>query len=226
MGSRLEHVIARNITELRDENGWTQAQLAEEMRSRGFTWATNRAAQIETLRRPVSLLEFVFLSLVFQVPVERLLRPADGREGDSREMVTLPDGSTCRLVFLKQVLSGDTEPDHRQLLSAVARNPTDSDDLRKMAAKLGLNHVELASVAQHIFRRSFQDERDTRLGDVSDLTKRSAQTKRGHVSRAMLAEIADYLGEGQQRADRLDEIRRARAARFIERHVTEGGGKP
>ena len=62
-------------------------------------------------------------------------------------------------------------------------------------------------LSNHMWRRSFIAERESRLGDVSGLSKRSAQTKRGHVTRTLLADIADFLGEGQQRQDILKEIR-------------------
>jgi transcriptional regulator with XRE-family HTH domain len=199
MGSRLEHVIARNVAELRTERGWTQAELAEEMRAWGFTWATNRVTQLETLRRPVSLLEVIGLGMVFAVPATRLLG------GDDR--ITLPDGREFPLVFLREALIGG-EPERRFFTPKdYMQSEADFQELRKMAAKLGLSNPEdLATLAHKMFGHSFRDEQDVRLGDVSHLSKRSAQTKRGHVSRAMLAEVEGYLGEGKERAVKLDHL--------------------
>lgn len=214
MGTRLEHVIARTVAEMRTDRGWTQAQLAFEMRARGFMWATNRVAQLETLRRPVSLLEVIALAMVFNVPVKRLL--------DGDDWIALPDGGQVSLFVLREALTGDVPPLTRSVMSdASARDQEDHlvdfEDLRKMAAKLGLDvPSDLEAFAYRIFGLGFQNERARRLGDVSGLSKRSAQTKRGHVSRALLAEIADYLGEGQQRLDRINALHTTTEA-------TEGG---
>jgi transcriptional regulator with XRE-family HTH domain len=202
MGSRLEHVIARNVAELRADRGMTQADLAKEMRHRGFTWSPNRAAQIETLYRTVSLLEVIGLTWVFRVQVKRLLAGNDE--------ITLPDGSELPLAFLRdEALAGRTP-------TWESRRPTKQDydedrlhleELRKLAAKVGLKApVDLERIAHQVFGQGFVFEREDRLGDVKGLSKRSAQTKRGHVSRALLAELDDYLGEGEDRAAKLDEL--------------------
>lgn len=200
MGSRLEHVIARNVAELRTEHQATQPDLAEKMHAGGFGWSTNRVAQIETLRRPVSLLEVVGLARVFFVPVSRLLA------GDDE--ITLPSGGTMPLAVVRDALAGVARVEVRDVTpeeSAAYR--ADGEDVRKMAAKLGLKHPSvLETLAYRVFGQSFRAEREARLGDVSGLSKRSAQTKRGHVSRALLAAVDDYLGEGQHRLDRLKEL--------------------
>ena len=198
MGTRLEHVIARNVAELRTEHGWTQAELAREMHDWGFTWATNRVAQLETLRRPVSLLEVIGLAMVFDLPVERLL------DGDDK--IALPDGREFPLAWLrKAVIEGQPKtrfsifsPQHHLAVEA------EYQELRRMATKLGLSAPEdLDALARKVFGQPFHSEREARLGDVAGLSKRSAQTKRGHVSRALLAEVDKYLGEGPERLDRL-----------------------
>ena len=197
MGSRLEHVIARNLAELRAERGSTQTDVAEAMRRVGFRWQVNRVAQIETLRRPVALLEVVGLSRAFGVSVSRLL------SGDDE--IDLPTGTTVPLAAIRAALAGEpVSPDEWQV--AERRNAA-RDELRKVAKRLDLDWKDLSALSFTMWGgRSFFAERESRLGDVSGLSKRSAQTKRGHVTRALLADIADFLGEGQQRLDILDEI--------------------
>ena len=188
MGPRLEHVIARNVSELRTETDATQHDLAESMRERGFRWQTNRVAQIETLRRPVSLLEVVGLSRVFGVPVSRLLAGED--------KIDLPSGAAIPLSEVRAALAGEPETiSLADFVTLVA--PDDSrDDLRKVAKGLGLDAKDLQALAYSLWGQSFHHERATRLGDVSGLSKRSAQTKRGHVTRALLADVRDHLGQG------------------------------
>ena len=196
MGTRLEHVIARNVAERRTDRGWTQADLAREMHTWGFTWATNRVAQVETLRRPVSLLEVVGLAMVFDLPVVELLA------GDDK--IALPDGREFPLVFLREALIAGHPKARIFTAERYLAGEADYQDLRRMAAKLGLSAPEdLDALARKVFGQSFHAEQEARLGDVSGLSKRSAQTKRGHVSRALIADVEKYLGEGPDRLDKL-----------------------
>ena len=197
MGSRLEHVIARNVTELRTEHNATQSDLAAKMTANGFKWATNRVAQIETLHRPVALLEVVGLSHVFSVSVSRLLA------GD--EDVDLPSGETMPLKAVRDALEGKQPPPRiwTPTVEESAAHQATGEDLRKMAAKLGVRPADLDTLAYRVFGQSFRAEREARTGDVSGLSTRSAQTKRGHVSRALISDVESYLGEGPERLDRL-----------------------
>jgi len=170
------------------------------MRANGFTWSTNRVAQIETLHRPVSLLEVVGLSAVFFVPVSRLL------EGDDE--IDLPSGDTWPLSFVRDALAGPVNgvgpvEIHDATKEELEDYRVSSEDLRKMAGKLGVRWQDLDALAYRVFGQSFHAEREARTGDVLGLTKRSAQTKRGHVSRALLADVEKYLGEGPERLDKL-----------------------
>jgi hypothetical protein len=208
MGSRLEHVIARNVIELRAERrpawlpnsapgaGSTQTDLAEAMRRVGFRWQANRVAQIETLRRPVALLEVVGLSRAFGVPVSRLLSGEDE--------IDLPTGITVPLAAIRAALAG--EPVSSDDWQVAERRNAARDELRKVAKRLDLDWQDLSILSMAMWRRSFFAERESRLGDVSGMSKRSAQTKRGHVTRALLADIADFLGDDQQRMDILNEL--------------------
>jgi len=188
MGSRLEHVIARNVTELRTEQGDTQPDLAGKMRAGGFTWQTNRVAQIETLRRPVSLLEVVGLSRVFDVPVSRLLAGED--------LIDLPSGAAIPLAAVRAALAGErgTETQIRNMTPEESALHADSvDDLRKVAKGLGLDVRDLQALAYRLWGESFHSEREKRLADVSGLSKRSAQTKRGHVTRQLIKDVRTWI---------------------------------
>jgi transcriptional regulator with XRE-family HTH domain len=198
MSPRLEHVIARNVAELRAERDATQHDLAASMHDRGFRWQSNRVAQIETLRRPVSLLEIVGLSRVFGVPVSRLLAGED--------KIDLPSGAVMPLTEVIAALAGEIETVSLPEAATWLMDDPARDDLRKVAKSLGLDIKDLQTLAFRLWGVPFHAERERRLGDVSGLSKRSAQTKAGHVTRALLADIRDYLGEGKQRVDRLKEL--------------------
>lgn len=98
MVSRLEHVIARNMAEMRLERGWTQADLARRVSAFGLRWTPNRVTQLETLRRPVSLFEITALAWTFAVPLPRLLG------GD--DLVKLPAGGTVPLSRFRAAFAG------------------------------------------------------------------------------------------------------------------------
>ena len=83
--------MARNIIERRKAHGWTQADLASRMRVEGFTWQTNRVTQIETLRRPVSILELVGLSRVFGIKARALMAGDDSIELPGGTAVPIED---------------------------------------------------------------------------------------------------------------------------------------
>ena len=186
--TRLEHVIARNVIELREEKSATQSDLAEKMRKNGFAWQTNRVTQIETLRRPVSLLEVVGLSRVFHVPVGRLLEGADN--------VDMPDGTTMPLKKVRGALVADPEFVVRDATPAeIEQHKTNTDDLRKIAKRLGATVAEVDEMSYRVFGKSLFAERDQRAGDLSELSPRSAQTKRGHVTRGLIEDLRPALAQ-------------------------------
>lgn len=98
MMARLEHVMARNVARLRTSRDWTQSDLASRMSAAGFAWQTNRVTQVETLRRPLSLIETVGLCLTFGVAVDSLLTGSDEVDLKSR---SLP------MEDVRRALSGD-----------------------------------------------------------------------------------------------------------------------
>lgn len=182
---KLEHVIARAMAELRLERDWTQADLAWRMTVMGISWAPNRVSQLESLRRPISLFEVAALSWVFEVPVTRLL--------PGEQDIEAPDGQTIvPLSHIRAALTGDVtvQKSHRE---AGERQKAYLEEIRRVAKGLGLEPKALEWLARELFGRSFIDEREARLGNVADLTKHSARTKRGHATRALVGEIQRHI---------------------------------
>lgn len=184
---KLEHVIARAMAGLRIERGWTQADLAWRMTSMGVSWAPNRVSQLESLRRPVSLFEVAALSWVFEVPITALL-PGD-------QDIEAPDGKTIvPLEHIRAALTGDTTVQQAARESG-ERHKAYVEEIRRIAKGLGLEPRALEWLSRGLYGRSFIDEREARLGDVSDLSKHSARTKRGHVTRALVSELQKHLDQ-------------------------------
>lgn len=182
MHVKLEHVIARNLAELRTEVRMTQSEVAQRMRSAGLgNWQQNRVTQIETLRRPVTFLEVLVLALVFEVPLARFFCGEDD--------VELPDGHAVPLQVLRQIAEG-TVPERAWPVREAA--PA-TDELRRIAQRLEIPVGALDWLAAQIYGAAFIEEREKRLGDTSGLSQRSAQTKRGNVTRGLVAEMKGYI---------------------------------
>ena len=134
----------------------------------------------------MSLLEVVGLSSVFFVPVSRLLAGDDD--------IDLPDGSTMPLKRVRAALAGEGEVVIRDLSDDEQREyAARHDDMRKIAKRVGASVEEVDAAAYRVFGQSLFAERDERAGDLSDLPARSAQTKRGHVTRKMVEELRAYF---------------------------------
>jgi len=76
-----------------------------------------------------------------------------------------------------------------------ARDAARGDAERKAARRLGVPPLDLSVAAHGRYGRSFSDERDRRVAEEApdDATPRTLQALRGHVTRAMVAELAPAL---------------------------------
>jgi DNA-binding XRE family transcriptional regulator len=76
-----------------------------------------------------------------------------------------------------------------------AKDAARGDAERKAARKLGVPPLKLSVGAHGRYGRSFTEERDARVAEQApaDAAPRSLQALRGHVTRAMLAELAPAL---------------------------------
>jgi hypothetical protein len=89
---------------------------------------------------------------------------------------------------------GGVAVDHPQ----ASRDATD-DVLVKLAARHGVNAVDLSVAAWDTWHRGFVDERDRRVSKrvaaAGELSTRSLQAHRGHVTRELLDELLPILEE-------------------------------
>lgn len=184
--------MASNLRRFRTEAGWRQADLAGHMAATGLGWTPNRVAQVETLRRPLTLLELATLCALFRRPLTELL--AGEEEVDLPALDTMGE-STTSLAWIRGALaqgaSGQIRPPGAAAVAHVA-----TDETRKAAAKLGISTDRVEATAERLWGRSLRAERDYRAGDLSGMPSRSAQAKRGHVMRELLEELRGGLGQG------------------------------
>jgi transcriptional regulator with XRE-family HTH domain len=81
-----------------------------------------------------------------------------------------------------------------------ARDAARGDAERKAARRLGVPPLTLSVAAHGRYGRSFSDERDRRVAEQAPpgAAPRSLQALRGHVTRAMVAELAPVLEQGRK----------------------------
>ncbi|MGH8891544.1 MAG: helix-turn-helix domain-containing protein [Acidothermaceae bacterium] len=183
MPSRLEHVVAANAVQLRRNRGWTQLDLARAMAEVGMGWTPGRAQQIESFAGTLSLPEALGLCWALKVPLADLLA------GD--DQIALPGpGRSVELRAFREALAGRgaiRQPDRG------ADEAADYEEVRAKATQLQLSPEVFIELCLQRFGRSFRAERDHRAGDLANLRPRSAQVKRGHAGRAVLADLRERL---------------------------------
>jgi transcriptional regulator with XRE-family HTH domain len=103
-------IVADNLRRLRNDAGWTQAQLAEAMSGVGYDWKRITVAEVEGATRKVSLEELLALAALYGVPMATLLVPgvdylrwAGGRSLSPEDVRDLVLGTGARI--------GDHGPD-------------------------------------------------------------------------------------------------------------------
>jgi len=74
---------------MRQERGWTQQRVADEMRKRGHAWYQTTTAKVEAGDRPVTLSEAVALGRIFECGLDEMTEvevdaPPDDREHSQR----------------------------------------------------------------------------------------------------------------------------------------------
>lgn len=75
-----EAVAGRRIRRLRQELGWSQADLAQRMCKRGFSWRQTTVTKTEAADRPLGFNEAVALADVFGTPIQVLARAPEADE--------------------------------------------------------------------------------------------------------------------------------------------------
>src|SRR5262249_31938080 len=98
----MQSEIATNLSALREEAGWTQAQLAQAMTDLGFDWKRITVAEVEGADRRGSLEELLGLAALYPLPMFSLMLPSPMHEvfidfieahpDDVRELMLGPGG--------------------------------------------------------------------------------------------------------------------------------------
>jgi transcriptional regulator with XRE-family HTH domain len=82
------------------------------------------------------------------------------------------------------------------IVDTAYRAPSDAE--RHAARRLSVDPAQVRLAARALWHRDFDQERDTRIGDVGELEPRSRQARRGLVTREMLTEMEQMLKEASE----------------------------
>ena len=176
-------VMAANVRRMREDRGWRQADLAQQM-APTCGWTANTVAAVENGRRGIGGDEVPFLCHALRVPVTSLYGgPATVAAGD----LALP----ARMVagWLTQPARSVSAAERAQVEALAAAR----DDLRRAAAALGVTPERMAALVSGFYGHPLHVERDSRAGDVTGLTERQARSKRGHATRAIVGELREAI---------------------------------
>jgi transcriptional regulator with XRE-family HTH domain len=191
MTCSLEGLICETLRQRREATGVTQAELARAARRCGLLdWQQTTVAALETGHRHLPLDELVLLP--------RVLRQAGITEGVVGGFIDLIPDTTTPLLLAGRVVA--TAASVRQLARGdevllriaidVLTLESSEEALQQAARKLRVSPRVLAQAARTRWGHSFTRERDRRLEGNPRMPPRTRQARRGHVTRALLAELA------------------------------------
>lgn len=190
---RFSELIRRRVRELRTERDWTQDELAFRARQHGLDWTADSVRHIEDGSRSVGD-DLVALLLIFRVglgdflgtdgpPVligqYRLERPA--------ELVGIVNGTffTSGLA-LERSLPLQGQQDRFRAAE------------EKAARALGVSVSALNEASHRLWKWYLSDEREFRLEAAiggREVSARSRQALRGHITRKLLDDLREALGK-------------------------------
>lgn len=211
----LAAAVGRRVRELREALGDSQDDLARGVRDLGLNWQRSTVAALEGGMRGLGVEELVVLCRLLRTPPHELVRADDDvslgphttARGDAvRRLLAgesdfAPDDFDSR--FDRDVQRGLEAGD--ELDQAVRRiwpksrldqrvpayRASTGEAEQKLARKLRVDRWLLSVAAYRLWGRSLTQERDARVSAEApaDATTRQLQALRGHVTRALAAEL-------------------------------------
>lgn len=250
----LQRLLARRLRELRIAHNARQEDMADGALMVGLDWTRSTVAAIEAGRRALSIEEFILLPVIVAIGygaacrLDELLGVTPQGFQDWRdEPIALTRFLTVSLSDVWPVIVSDAgrtnlvnrapmHEAHMELGTAAAgvgRLTWRANRVRRSAFGLAEQHAAerletsplAVSVAAHrLWKRSFSEERDRRLAEKGEASPRTLQARRGHITRAMLAEIRHAfpdLKELERRGAEAEELEREDARQRVERQNAE-----
>ncbi len=192
----LAAVLGRALAERRREMSGVQQDVASAMRKLGFAWQRSTVAAVEAGKKEPSLGELAGLCCVLEVRLADLLPT-------SRDvLVRIGPSAIAETQQVRNALESGSWFLTRKIIDEKLRaaDPVQDEAEHKAMRRLGRSRAEINRAATKLWGSSLVERREELLGpDAQTLSPRSLQARRGHASRQLLAELADYFDreEGQ-----------------------------
>lgn len=194
----LNVALGHQIRFLRTAKGWSQLRLAELAVESGLRdWRRPLIANLEAGNRRLDLGETIVLASIFGVPLVDLLPSERLLLTEHRAMS--PDHIRWYMTGGREgTASGDRdlEMDAGYLAWILARSTEREEATAKAARALGISAADLADLAETVWGASLTAERDRRLAEMPDaeqVSVRSRQARRGHITRVLLSELRQHV---------------------------------
>jgi transcriptional regulator with XRE-family HTH domain len=215
-------VVGRNCEQIRNLIGITQDDLARYARDLGLRWKASSVGDFEAGRSAPKFSTVVTVAAALQLALERAIKNGKpnpfGEHGVTLAMLMRHNGyvqltETFRVTgrFLVDACSGQVVSlksptyDHLRVQGVVTDAVTDI--LRRsglaeqrQAKRLGIKPEALAALSLILWQRPFSEERDRRAGGDAN------QQKRGQITRALQAELAEALPKYTTRVGELTHL--------------------
>jgi hypothetical protein len=225
----LAAALGKQLQAFREEHALRQDEVALAARKAGLPWTRIVVRALETGRRELSIDEFARLPSV--------LRHLGAGEARSARLESETDKVALHVEPLPLIQRALEDPAKRRLwdsewerlrqllgpapsgagagtAAAIAENQAvfasaGGDLEQKVARRARLHPLVVARAAYRLWGRSLTEERDARLAGqtAGPIAPRALQGARGHVTRALVAELEPRLAETRQR------VRRKRGSR-------------
>lgn len=191
----LSAVIGSGLAKLRTDHGLRQEDVAFTARHIGLAWTRATVTAIELGRRELTATEVLLLPVLLEEATKRPV-PLWELVGKSAKVTISPEvwlsGTHVRYVL------GEANPHEEAVIGEpLADLPTDAE--RKAATRLGVTPETVVRRGPSRWGHRLDDERDRRLGDTSEVSARTVQARRGHITRQLIAELAAGSAKRKER---------------------------
>ena len=203
--------LGHRLRRAREDTARSADQVASDARLLGLGWDRPTVSRIEGGQRQLTAAELLLLPLLYDRALAALLpdEPVALTEGAAvsaaglRRCLVDSPGRGWALPRLHEAarsgvermrpaverVAADYPTVPAGVLAAATRCGWADDTSIKAAKRLGADRRDVAVAAQQTWGRGLAAERDARLGAAGGTTARARQARRGHITRALLAEI-------------------------------------
>jgi len=204
MTKTIDAFVGQQIQTLRLAQGVSHELAAFRLRRWGINWTRSQLALVESGRRSITLGEWLALPAALTTALgcppltyADLLAETPTRVVLTRSLTALNDAVVRKLLQkngdLSQVSFGAGDPmDLFERAAPKTERPYQDDVSFKASKRLRVPMAAIHKAAEALWRRPLSVERDLRIQN-SGQSGRTVQALRGHITRALLRELAPQL---------------------------------